>query len=145
MAKAKQEREEEYNTWHHLADCTEDTGVMRVLCVSMILEGDRKPIQQTGADMSPFWGEVSDCPPIRFNVSSLPLLDQLILFGFCEALASHSCYLPQLSSTFMRSCCDRIVCERGCFASTCSSGLLASNITHTHKHTHTNTHTTKYK
>mmetsp|Transcript_97265 Transcript_97265/g.156867 ORF Transcript_97265/g.156867 Transcript_97265/m.156867 type:complete len:568 (-) Transcript_97265:1018-2721(-) len=60
MAKAKQEREEEYNTWHHLADCTEDTGVMRVLCVSMILEGDRKPIQQTGADMSPFWGEGPD-------------------------------------------------------------------------------------
>ena len=52
-AQAKLEMAAEYDSWHKLADKTDESGVMRVLCVSMILDQDRDPVQTD----SKFWGD----------------------------------------------------------------------------------------
>uniref|UniRef100_A0A6U5CP30 Ubiquitin-like domain-containing protein n=2 Tax=Hemiselmis andersenii TaxID=464988 RepID=A0A6U5CP30_HEMAN len=46
-AKHKQEMEEEYQSWHALSDQTATTGIMRVLCVSLVLENNKEAIHGT--------------------------------------------------------------------------------------------------
>lgn len=40
----RREMEAEYSTWHKLADQTETTGVMRLLCVSLVLEKNKSVV-----------------------------------------------------------------------------------------------------